>query len=230
MQTQEDQLKQAMEQAASAQHIADDAEVAKAENVEDEAVETTDDEKADTPLTIDELQSENISLKAQLEKVTKDAEQDHEQLVRAVAEAMNMKKRAEADVDRERKYGNEKIIKALLPVVDSLDLALEHTDKSNPELKSVVEGIENTMTLFLKELKNFGVERLNPVGQAFDPNLHQAITMVPSSDVKPNHVLSVMQKGFVLNGRVVRPAMVVVAKAAEKAEENVEKKTVNIEA
>lgn len=227
MQTQEDQLKQAMEQAASAQQSEDGAMMA---NEEETTAENTDDAKADIPLSIEELQAENISLRSQLEKTRGDAEKDHEQLVRAVAEAMNMKKRAEADVERERKFGNEKIIKALLPVVDSLDLALTHTDKNNPELKAVAEGIENTMTLFLKELKNFGVERLNPVGQAFDPNLHQAITMVPSSDVKPNHILSVMQKGFVLNGRVVRPAMVVVAKAAETEEPDVEQKTVNIEA
>ncbi|MBO6258641.1 MAG: nucleotide exchange factor GrpE [Succinivibrio sp.] len=227
MQTQEDQLKQAMEQAASAQQSEDSAMTT---NEEETSAVDTDDAKADIPLSIDELQAENISLKAQLEKVSGDAEKDHEQLVRAVAEAMNMKKRAEADVERERKFGNEKIIKALLPVVDSLDLALTHTDKNNPELKTVAEGIENTMTLFLKELKNFGVERLNPVGQAFDPNLHQAITMVPSNDVKPNHILSVMQKGFVLNGRVVRPAMVVVAKAVETKEPEAEQKTVNIEA
>ena len=92
-------------------------------------------------------------------------------------------------------------------------------------MTSVREGIENTMALFLKELSSFGVTRLDPVGEIFDPNVHNAVSMIPANDVKPNHVAYVMQKGFLLNGRVVRPAMVAVAKGAATDE-----KKVNLEA
>ncbi|MCR5085627.1 MAG: nucleotide exchange factor GrpE [Succinivibrionaceae bacterium] len=158
-----------------------------------------------------ELLAEIASLTARLEKSEAQAAAERERLLRAVADAENSRRIAEQDVAKERKFGIERLVKALLPVVDSLDLALEHTDRNNPATKATVEGIEGTLTLFLKELGSFGVERIDPKGAPFDPNLHQAITMIPTAEVEPNHVVSVMQKGFVLNGRVVRPAMVAVS-------------------
>lgn len=155
-------------------------------------------------------------LKSQLEVLAKQALSDKEKMLRAVAEADNSRKRAEADVERERKYALEKFVKALIPVVDSLDMALEAgKSKAENAEDAMVQGVEATLRLFLKELSSFGVERINPVGEPFDPNVHQAISMVPSKDIKPNCIVSVMQKGFILNGRVVRPAMVMVARAAE---------------
>ena len=181
--------------------------------------------------TVAQLQSELAALQAQLKSEQEQAKAALESMARAAAESDNRRKRAEADVERERKYGNEKILKAMLPVVDSLELALQHTDKNNELLKGLYEGVENTLSLFLKELNKFGVAQLNPVGEPFDPNLHQAVTMLPSNEVKPNHVLSVMQKGFVLNGRVVRPAMVAVAKATEPVKKDeAQQNTVNLEA
>ena len=155
--------------------------------------------------------------------------------MRAFAECENQKKRIEADVERERKFGNEKILKALIPVVDSLELALVHADPNNEAAKSTIEGVQNTVTLLLKELKGFGVEAVDPTGKAFDPNLHQAISMVPSAEVEANCVINVMQKGYTLNGRVVRPAMVIVssgapAGSAPKAETSSEENRINIEA
>lgn len=205
------------------QEIKENLDAAKAEA--EQAVENGQENTADAGVEPQEqdpvaaLQSEVAALQAQLKEVQDKARADLESMARAAAEADNRRKRAEADVDKERKYGNEKLLKALLPVVDSLDLALEHTDKENEALKPVYEGISNTMDLFLKELKNFGVERLDPKGEPFDPNQHQAISMVPSGEVKPNCVLAVMQKGYLLNGRVVRPAMVMVAKALPGASE-----------
>lgn len=156
------------------------------------------------------------ALKSQLEVLAKQALSDKEKMLRAVAEADNSRKRAEADVERERKYALEKFVKALIPVVDSLDMALEAgKSKAENAEDAMVQGVEATLRLFLKELSSFGVERINPVGEPFDPNVHQAISMVPSKDIKPNCIVSVMQKGFILNGRVVRPAMVMVARAAE---------------
>ena len=233
MQTQEDELKNALREGlAAAQRQEEQEQDAAAESQESELATTEEDSEADKPLSVAELQSENFALKERITHLEGEMKSDHEQMVRALAEAMNMKKRAEADVERERKYGNEKLLKALLPIVDSLDLAIEHTDRNNPVLKPTLEGVENTMSLFLKELKNFGVEQVNPVGAPFDPNLHQAISMVPSAEVAANHVVNVMQKGYVLQGRVVRPAMVIVASGQPQAASGGadEHKTINIEA
>ena len=156
------------------------------------------------------------ALKSQLEVLAKQALSDKEKMLRAVAEADNSRKRAEADVERERKYALEKFVKALIPVVDSLDMALEAgKSKSENAQDAMVQGVEATLRLFFFFFSTFGVERIDPVGEPFDPNVHQAISMIPSKDVKPNCIVSVMQKGFILNGRVVRPAMVMVARAAE---------------
>ena len=170
-------------------------------------------ESAEVAADVATLQSEIEALKAQLKGVEDKAKSQLSDMARAAAEADNRRKRAEADVEKERKYGNEKLLKALLPVVDSLELALQHTNKDDESNKALYEGIENTRALFLKELQSFGVEQLDPVGQPFDPNAHQAISMVPTADLAPNHVLAVMQKGYLLNGRVVRAAMVMVSKA-----------------
>lgn len=202
-----------------------------AEVKEQEQATTEEQSPAEGEDTVAKLQSDLAALQAQLKAEQEQAKAALESMARAAAESDNRRKRAEADVERERKYGNEKILKAMLPVVDSLELALQHTDKNNELLKGLYEGVENTLSLFLKELNKFGVEQLNPVGAPFDPNLHQAVTMLPSNEVKPNHVLSVMQKGFVLNGRVVRPAMVAVAKAAEPAKKDeAQQNKVNLEA
>lgn len=202
-----------------------------AEVKEQEQPATEDQVSAEGDDTVAQLQSELAALQAQLKSEQEQAKAALESMARAAAESDNRRKRAEADVERERKYGNEKILKAMLPVVDSLELALQHTDKNNELLKGLYEGVENTLSLFLKELNKFGVAQLNPVGEPFDPNLHQAVTMLPSNEVKPNHVLSVLQKGFVLNGRVVRPAMVAVAKATEPVKKDeAQQNTVNLEA
>lgn len=154
-------------------------------------------------------------LKAQINVLMKKSKADQDRLMLALADADNARKRAEADVERERKYALEKFVKALLPVVDALDRALEVSDHNNPALKPTLEGVESTMQLFLKELASFGVERIDPKGRPFDPNVHQAVAVTSSDHVAPNTILDVMQKGFLLNGRVVRPAMVVVSKQPE---------------
>lgn len=220
--------KEAMEQATLNQEqepeITLDAEPV--QNADGDEVSANNATAEDADLDVAQLQSEIEALKAQLKGEQDKAKAALESMARAAAEADNRRKRAEADVEKERKFGNEKLLKALLPVVDSLDLALQHINKDAEGMQSVYEGIENTMTLFLKELGSFGVERLDPVGQPFDPNMHNAVSMLPSNDVKPNHIVCVMQKGFTLNGRVVRPAMVAVAKAQPQSEQQ----KVNLEA
>ncbi len=132
--------------------------------------------------------------------------------MRALAEAQNMKRRAEIDVDNARKYGAEKIVTELLPVVDNLERALQAADAELVGVKPVLEGVELTLKGFLDALAKSNVEIVDPHGEPFDPAVHQAMTMIDNPDVESNSVVAVMQKGYRLNGRLLRPAMVVVAK------------------
>ncbi|WP_372965862.1 nucleotide exchange factor GrpE [Marinobacter sp.] len=153
--------------------------------------------------------SELEVLKAQLQEY-------QDQALRAQAEMQNVRRRAEVDVEKAHKFALEKFVKELLPVADSLEKAVESTEghESAGELvASIRQGVEMTLSLLLGSLKKFSVEQINPVGEPFDPQHHEAMSMVPAPDAEPNSVVAVVQKGYLLNGRVVRPAMVVVAKA-----------------
>jgi molecular chaperone GrpE len=139
-----------------------------------------------------------------------------EQMLRSQAEMQNVRRRAEIDVEKAHKFALEKFVKELLPVADSLEKAVENTEgheESGELVASIREGVEMTLDLFMSSLKKFNVEQINPVGEPFDPQRHEAMSMVPAPDAEPNSVVAVVQKGYLLNGRVVRPAMVVVAKA-----------------
>lgn len=141
-----------------------------------------------------------------------------EQMLRAQAEMQNVRRRAEIDVEKAHKFALEKFVKELLPVADSLEKAVESTeghDNAGEAVASIREGVEMTLNLFMSSLKKFNVEQINPVGEPFDPQQHEAMSMVPAPDAEPNSVVAVVQKGYLLNGRVVRPAMVVVAKAED---------------
>jgi len=123
----------------------------------------------------------------------------------------NLRKRNQRELENAHKYALEKFIQELLPVKDSLEmgLAAEDADKNITRLR---EGTELTLQMLQTVLEKFGIEEINPQDKAFDPELHQAMSAIPSEEAKPNTVLSVMQKGYLLNDRLVRPAMVVVAK------------------
>ena len=141
-----------------------------------------------------------------------------DQMLRTQAEMQNVRRRAEIDVEKAHKFALEKFVKELLPVADSLEKAVESTEnqQSTDELVvSIREGVEMTLDLFMKSLGKFNVQQLNPVGEPFDPQLHEAMSMVPAPDAEPNSVVAVVQKGYTLNERLVRPAMVVVAKAED---------------
>lgn len=199
------------------EHIDQDADILDIPAEDVEVIEGEEPAKA-APAAGGAPQSEIEALRMELEKVKAEGAKNKDLMMRTIAEAQNARRRAEEDVQKERKFGLERFVKALIPVVDSLDMALTLTDRNNPAVKPTIDGVESTLNLFLKELGSFGVERIDPVGQAFDPNFHQAISMAPSSGVAANHVINVMQKGFLLNGRVVRPAMVVVSKGQEQAQ------------
>ncbi|MGH1487669.1 MAG: nucleotide exchange factor GrpE [Cellvibrionaceae bacterium] len=136
-----------------------------------------------------------------------------EQALRAKAEVQNARRRAEQDVEKARKFALEKFVGELLPVADNLERAIAAGDTENESQKAVLEGVGLTHKSLLDTLKKFQVEAIDPEGEPFDPQLHQAMSMVPSPDVEPNTVLNVFQKGYTLYGRLVRPAMVVVSSA-----------------
>jgi molecular chaperone GrpE len=136
-----------------------------------------------------------------------------EQVLRAHAETQNARRRAEQDVEKARKFALEKLVADLLPVADNLERAISAGDSENESQKAVLEGVALTLKSLQDTLKKYKVEMIDPAGEPFDPQLHQAMTMLPNPDVEPNTVLNVFQKGYTLNGRLVRPAMVVVSKA-----------------
>lgn len=153
-------------------------------------------------------------LQARLEDALQQIAHHKDLALRAQAELQNVRRRAERDVEHAHKYGLEKITQELLPVVDNLERALDAAGEDNDFVKALKEGVELTLGMFLKVLATFKIEAVNPEGEPFDPALHQAVSIVEQNQVEPNTVVSVMQKGYTLHGRIVRPAMVVVSKAA----------------
>ena len=136
-----------------------------------------------------------------------------EEILRVAAEGMNAQKRLQRELENTRKYANEKLIKAMIPVMDSFDKALEivHDDQVEVTVEAMVEGTINTQQSMTKVLQEYGIEIINPLGEKFDPDIHEAMSMVKSENHEKNTVVDVFQKGYLLNGRVIRAAMVVVA-------------------
>ena len=153
------------------------------------------------------------ALHAQIESLSAAMESAKEQVLRSQAEAQNSQRRAQQDIEKAHKFGQEKLVTDLLPVVDNLERALDSLDRDNPDFKAVIEGIELTHKSFVDALGKHNVKAIDPKGEPFDPELHQAMTMVENPEVEPNTVVEVFQKGYTLHGRLVRPAMVVVSKA-----------------
>ena len=135
-------------------------------------------------------------------------------VIRAKAEVDNIRRRAAQDVEKARKFALEKFAGEMLVSVDNLERALQSIDKEDESKKGVIEGIELTLQGLISSLEKFGVNAVDPQDQPFNPELHQAMSMQEVPDVAPNTVIAVMQKGYELNGRLIRPAMVMVSKAA----------------
>ena len=136
-----------------------------------------------------------------------------DQVLRVQAEMQNVRRRAERDVENAHKYALDKFTADLLPVVDNLERALATIDSADEAQKGVSEGLELTLKSFMEVLSRHNIEAIDPAGEPFDADLHQAVSMVPNPDLEPNTVMDVFQKGYTLNGRLVRPAMVVVSQA-----------------
>ena len=173
------------------------------ENSETEATEAdeTDGQGSRTSCNSDD----SASIETQLEELK-------EALLRSQADLQNSRRRAERDVENAHKYAIEKFIKDLIAVLDSMDRALELAATTDGFDMSMLEGTQMTHKLLLDTVSRHGVEAIDPVGEPFDPQQHQAMSMIESEDQEPNTVKAVMQKGYKLEGRVIRAAMVVVTK------------------
>ncbi len=131
--------------------------------------------------------------------------------LRALADAQNIRRRAERDVENAHKFALEKFVNALMPIVDSLERGLSLIANDETQ-KASYEGMQMTFKMFEDTLAKFNVEVVSPEGQPFNPEFHQAMSMQENKDVEPNSVIAVLQKGYTLHGRLVRPAMVIVSK------------------
>ena len=159
------------------------------------------------------LQNELQQLKAELEQSRAKSEQHWSQYLQAEAEMQNLRRRAEREKQEAHKYALERFVAELLPVADSLELGLAAMNDASA-VEKLREGSEMTLKLLSGALEKFGVKAVNPQGAKFNPDLHQAMVMQPSAKAEPNTVLQVYQKGYTLNERLVRPALVVVAKSS----------------
>ena len=166
----------------------------------------------DAPLKDSAGSPEADVLAAQVEELEQSLAEAKDQALRAAAEAQNVRRRAEQEAEKARKFALEKFVKELLPVVDSLEKALESMQDDASDVHR--EGVSMTLKMQLDVLSKFGVESIEPQGEPFDPQVHEAMAMVPNPELDPNTVMDVMQKGYLLNGRLVRPAMVVVSQKA----------------
>ncbi len=165
---------------------------------------------------LEEIGDEKDAKIAQLEAALLSSEakvnDQQDAVLRAKAEVENMRRRTEQEIDKARKYALNKFAEELLPVIDNLERALQSADGENETIKPILEGVELTHKTFVDVVAKFGLKEINPEGEAFNPELHQAMSIQESPDHDSNTVMFVMQKGYELNGRVVRPAMVMVAK------------------
>ncbi len=151
-------------------------------------------------------------LENKLTAMEQKAHENWDKALRAMSELDNAKKRAARDVESAHKFALERFSRELLPVVDSLEQALQMPVQQSTDIQQVLQGIELTHKLFQDVLAKFNIKPIDPVGQTFDPNLHEAMSMQENKEVASGTVLVVYQKGYLLNDRMVRPARVIVAK------------------
>jgi molecular chaperone GrpE len=183
----------------------DGVDVEHADEAVTEATVASDIDSGADAADTDDASDALVDLEAELE-AAKDA------ALRAQADAMNVQRRAEQEVEKARKFALERFCGDLLSVVDNLERALESSGDEQGSA-ALAEGVELTRKGLMDVLAKYGVEAVNPEGEPFDPETAQAMSMVEQADVEPNSVVAVMQKGYLLNGRLLRPAMVMVSKA-----------------
>lgn len=162
-----------------------------------------------------EVKDESTELQERLEQAQREAAHNWNQYLQLRAELDNVRKRAERELQNAHKYALDKFVAELLPVKDSLEMGLAAANET-ADIAKLREGTELTLKMLTAAVAKFGVSEIDPKGEKFNPELHEAISMQPSTEVAPNTVLHVIQKGYQLHDRLVRPAMVIVAQAAAK--------------
>ena len=206
----------------------DKAELANADQDQAE-IETEDDSdlQESSAEEKDVEEQADFTLEEVLEKLAEEKEgaiRAREDLLRVQAEMQNLRRRTEQDIEKAHKYGQEKFSTELLTVMDNLERALAAaSDYEDETVKAIYEGVDLTLKSFTDCFNRFHIGSVDPMGEPFDPQLHQAVTILENSDVEPNTVIEVMQKGYTLHGRVIRPAMVVVSKEPEYENKNNDK-------
>lgn len=195
---------------------------AAAEPANEEAVEQVVNDTVEAEVTDAQVEGELetpeeiiAALEAELAAAQATIEGQKEGVLRARAEMENAKRRAEAEVSKARKFALEKFAGELLPVIDNLERAIQVADAENEAVKPLIEGVELTMKSFVSTVEKNGLTIIDPQGEPFNPEMHQAMSMQESADMPANTVMAVMQKGYQINGRLLRPAMVMVSRAPE---------------
>ena len=188
------------------------------ENLETTPVDVEEQVNTTEEQTVEELSVEE-ALKVELAAAQNEVAQLKDQMLRVQADAQNVRRRAEQDVEKAHKFGQEKFSRELLAVLDNLERALAATPESEETL-ALREGVDMTLQGFLSTLAKFNVEAIDPQGETFNPEFHQAMAMQENEEFAPNTVMAVMQKGYSLHGRLLRPAMVMVSKGAPSIDEN----------
>ena len=189
------------------------------EELDSDAIEKSSDDQQSQSDGPEEAKGQSEAEEGQADAADSSAQDDtseeltkvKDQLLRTVAEMENVRRRAQRDVENAHKFAVEKLLSDLLPVVDSLEKA-EEAAKTTDNADSMAEGISLSIKLFVSTLEKSGIAIVDPLGEPFDPQLHEAMAMVPNPDAEPNSVMDVMQRGYTLNGRLVRAAKVVVVK------------------
>ena len=171
-------------------------------------------EENDKDSVVDERACESDDIESSdIEKLKTERDENNDQLLRMQAELQNMRRRSERDVENAHKFALEKFSNELVPVLDDVERAFAATDASDESQMALREGLELTIKNFIGVFKKFNIECVDPKGEPFDAELHQAVSMQVNEDVEPGTVLDVFQKGYTLNHRLLRPAMVVVSKS-----------------
>ncbi|MDO6840833.1 nucleotide exchange factor GrpE [Paraglaciecola chathamensis] len=186
-----------------------------AQPLNEEATETHAEEVEEVVEELSAEQTRILELEAALAASEATLAAQKDSVMRAIADADNVRKRAEGEVDKARKFALEKFASELLPVADNLERALQVADKENEAIKPVIEGVEITLKSFVSSIEKFGMKVIDPQGESFNPEQHQAMSMQENAELPANTVMAVMQKGYELNGRLLRPAMVMVSRAPE---------------
>ena len=181
---------------------------------ENKTLKENDSDKKDKKKVTDPIKE----MEARLESLEQEAKETHDRFLRVSAEFENYKKRATREMGDFRKFANESFVKAMLPVVDNLDRAIESSSNDKNTNTSVVEGVNMTLGEILKVFEQFGVIPFESLGKTFDPGFHQAVMQEENEDYPDNTVLNELQKGYLIHDRLLRPAMVVVSKKKEKPE------------